>query len=293
MIKFSIIIPTINRKKAVSALLYSIAKLNYFDYEIIIVDQNHNGLIDDICEKYAGENFKHLKVDFRGAARARNYGYKFSKGDIVVFPDDDSEMTENLLSAAEKKFQIDDIDFLFGRVEDKTAKSDVVFERTIVAVTFQNMFHTTSECTMFIRRKVFKELNGFDETLGVGTYYGADEGADFFLRAMYKDYKLVYDPQLIFNHPQKVKNNYGAETRRAYTYGRGFGRLVFKHVVKYQKYRMLLLFMRFQIRATGGIVVGVLRMNLGQVKYYVELIRGRWVGIINTAKEYFLQGKKL
>lgn len=292
MIKFSIVVPTIARREQFKLLVESIYRMKN-SYEVIIVDQNQDGLIDDICNYYKLEGLIHLKVDFKGAAEARNYGFHRSNGDVIVFPDDDSELTIDLLKNVEKILLNQKcIDILFGRVQDKNLKADVNFERFETKVNFKNMFHTTSECTMFIKRKVFYELDGFDKTFGVGTYYGADEGADLFLRSMYKGYNLVYNPNVIFFHPQKVKNNYGAECKRAYSYGKGFGRLIIKHIIKYKQYRMIKLFIKFQTRALGGCLLGMITLNFGQVQYYEELIRGRLVGVYKSAYEYFYKEYK-
>ena len=78
--KFSLIIPTLNRRKELEKLLLSIKNSTYKDYEVIIVDQNPRGYLDSIVNKFEKQfqDFIHLNVKFKGAARARNYGVKYN-----------------------------------------------------------------------------------------------------------------------------------------------------------------------------------------------------------------------
>src|SRR5687768_2332931 len=94
---FSLIVPTLNRREEVQRLLASIEAQSSRNFEVIIVDQNLNDLLDAVCRDFASRMpLKHLKVESRGAARARNHGLGVAKGAIINFPDDDCEFTPGL-----------------------------------------------------------------------------------------------------------------------------------------------------------------------------------------------------
>lgn len=85
------------------------------------------------------------------------------------------------------------------------------------------------EATMLIKRDVFlKHL--FDESLGVGTFHGAEEAYDLVLRLLANNRTLYYTPHLQVYHPNKVKNYQDPdEIRRVFTYRCGFSKLCLKH----------------------------------------------------------------
>lgn len=288
--KFSLIIPTINRIEELENLLISIKNNTYKDYEIIIVDQNPKGYLDTIIKKFKGQfkNFIYCNVDFKGAARARNYGVKYATGDIVNFPDDDSEYTYDLLENVKRYFDNKNIDSVFGVTIDKKTKkySCLKFLNNECKVCRENMFKTTIEATMFIKRKVFNNIGGYDETLGVGTKYGSDEGADLVLRLLYKEYSLYFSPNLIFYHPNKESKKDNSIITRGYTYGMGFGRLTAKHKYIYgykvleKRYKISIL------KCIVKIILGAIKFDDFAVKYNKSILKGRVKGFNESKKEY-------
>ncbi|MEO6785333.1 MAG: glycosyltransferase family A protein, partial [Chthoniobacteraceae bacterium] len=195
---FSLIVPTLNRREEVSRLLASIEQQTCRDFEVIIVDQNPNDVLDGICADFALRMpLLHLKTESKGAARARNYGLGFSKGTLINFPDDDCEFTPELLArVAAHLGGHPEQDALFARAVDPVSGESSVtkFDTRSQWVTAANLYRTTVEFTMFARRTLFDEVGLLDENLSPGTYFGAEEGADFVLRALYKkDKRLYYD----------------------------------------------------------------------------------------------------
>lgn len=290
--KFSFIIPTLNRTQPLEDLLCSFTKyIHSFNYEIIIVDQNERNIIDNIIDKYKNElNINHQRVNFRGASKARNYGASLATGDLLNFPDDDSEISERLLNIVNEIFYANPrIDALFGRTVCKlTGENSVLnFQEMKAIVSSRNMFQTTVECTMFLRREIFCEIKGYDETLGVGTYYGADEGADLVLRLLYKHYNLEYNPDVIFYHPS-VSSNYDENTlRRALTYGRGTGRLCHKHLKTYKNYHIFFRYIMSIIKHSILGLTSILKGKPSKSKYHCFIVKGRLEGFIHSMQNKY------
>lgn len=286
--KFSFVIPTIGRKEDVVKLLKSIRDNVNHTYEIIIVDQNDNYLLDNVVNKFTGlMDIKHLKVDFKGVSRARNYGAEFARGEIINFPDDDSEFSEDLIEKVCNSFKEEQTDIIFGKAVDKiNMQSSVIkFKDNKEIVDFNNIYKTTVEFTMFIKRNSFIKLGGFDESLGVGTYCGADEGADFVIRALRVGEKIIYNPEIIFFHPQKGREYNENDLERALKYGRGFGALTYKHL-KLKNYKVLVMSIKFNIKAIAAMGIAVLKRNTGMFKFYKNTIKGRFQGFVYRKKQH-------
>lgn len=295
--KFSLIIPTLGRTEELEDLLHSISKQSYKDFEVIIVDQNGNGLIDEICNKFKSEfTLIHEKVDFKGAARSRNYGFRISQGEYINFPDDDSELPEKILEQMENVFNAKEADIIFCKSLDKQTHAisgtKLIAENAVV--TEKNVYNTTIEYTMFLPREVFSEVGGFDPNLGVGTFYGAEEGADFVLRALYKNKEIKYKADYYVYHPEKINQFDEKERKRVYNYGLGVGRLAYKHIFEYKSLYSVKRYVVFLLKAFVGIFLFSLT-NRKKSLFYFQALKGRIKGFLfAVAKKelYFMEFDK-
>lgn len=102
----SVIIPSYNRKDFLKDAIDSVLKQNYKNIEIIIVDDcSNDGTKDMINRNYNNSIIKfHKNEKNSGAGFSRRVGYEMSKGDFVVFMDDDDYYTNfNFFADAIKK----------------------------------------------------------------------------------------------------------------------------------------------------------------------------------------------
>jgi len=107
----SIIIPTYNSEKFISAALDSI-KCQYFKaYEVLIVDAGSGDKTKDICKLYDGRFiFYELKGSKQG--EARNLGISNAKGALIMFLDSDDMLSDsNVLTDCIQKVEENDSDF--------------------------------------------------------------------------------------------------------------------------------------------------------------------------------------
>jgi glycosyltransferase involved in cell wall biosynthesis len=270
----SIIIPTIGRSAQLDALLYSITCSTYKHYEIIIVDQNRTGIADDVIWKYNDIlPIQHIKVNFTGAARARNHGLQFANGQYLFFPDDDSELFPETLELFIKFLKGAGADVLFGKCVDRTSADSVgVFSDTIGYLSLKRYESMFIETTMFIKKETFSKFL-FDESFGVGTFYGSEEGYDLVLRMLYEKVIIFYTPEIKIYHPLKVINHSdSSEIRRVFSYRCGFGKLCLKHKL-YRKYCTRLLQVILYIPYT-------MVAAPGKTRYYFSELLGLLTGIV-------------
>lgn len=238
----SIIIPTICRSVELEALLKSITCSTYKHYEIIIIDQNQTRIADDVVFKYKDVlPIQHIKVNFTGAARARNYGLQYAHGQYLIFPDDDSELYPETLALFIEKIRNIGADVLFGKSVDRNSADSVAdFSDKSGYLSLKRHEKMFIEFTMFIKRDIFSKFL-FDESFGIGTFYGSEEVYDLVLRMLHEKVVIFYTPDIRMYHPQKVISHFDAyEIKRIFSYRCGFAHLCVKHKL-YRKYysRML------------------------------------------------------
>ncbi len=85
--KVSVVVAAYNAEATLSACLDSLGRLNYPDYEIIVVD---DGSADRTAEIARAAEVKVLACEHRGLAAARNAGIEAAHGEIVAFIDADA-----------------------------------------------------------------------------------------------------------------------------------------------------------------------------------------------------------
>jgi GT2 family glycosyltransferase len=280
-IVFSLIVPTINRTKEIRILFDSIKNSDFpmEKIEVIVVDQNKDDRLLPIIKNFKEYfDIKYFKVNFKGAAKARNYGAKFASGEIIHFPDDDAFYAKNTLSEVYKLFTSKDVDIIAIKVLDpKTKKASLLnFPNQDKYVNAFNFFKTTIEFNLFFKRSVFQKLGGFDENLGVGTYFSSEESGDLVLRALKKGYKIFYTSQIYIYHPDKRN----PELDKIYSYALGFGALLRKHL----KLRNLYIF-PYTFSYVGKSIIGVIIFKLFNDRYKFNKYKFRLKGFINGFKE--------
>lgn len=240
----SIIIPTVGRKVELEVLLNSIEKADIeIPYEIIIVDQNPKGFLDEICEQYAKKlPLVQYNVSFKGASKARNYGVQKAIGDIACFPDDDAEFLPDTIEKALGIMSIHEVECLFGKAISKETGEDVIirFQKEAKFLSLTDFEGAFVEFTMFAKTSLLREFP-YDEELGVGTIHGAEEAYDLVYRLLREQKKIYYSPEIKFYHPQKIIARQSiSEIKRAFYYSCGLGYLCRKHKFKKKYWKRML-----------------------------------------------------
>ena len=101
MPQVSIIVPIYNVEKYLSKCLESIVNQDFFDYELLLIDDGSPDNSAEICLKFAEKDsrVKYFKKGNGGLSSARNYGIDKSSGRYIVFVDpDDFWLSESALS---------------------------------------------------------------------------------------------------------------------------------------------------------------------------------------------------
>src|SRR5580765_2452022 len=94
--KVSLVVASYNGDRTLKACLESLEKLNYPDYEVILVDDGSTDTTPQIAANFPGVRFIHHERN-RGLSAARNTGIRVAKGAIIAFTDADCRADEDWL----------------------------------------------------------------------------------------------------------------------------------------------------------------------------------------------------
>lgn len=94
-LKVSVVVATYNGSRTLRNCLESLGKLNYPDYEVILVDDGSKDATPDIAKEFP--SIRYIRQTNHGLSAARNTGIRAATGDIVAFTDDDCRADENWL----------------------------------------------------------------------------------------------------------------------------------------------------------------------------------------------------
>jgi glycosyltransferase involved in cell wall biosynthesis len=287
-IDLSIIIPTLGRSIQVESLITSINQLDKSSWtlEIIVVDQNNSSLLDEIIKEFSSKlNIVQAKVDFKGLSRAKNFGAKIAAGKWICFPDDDCEFQYDTVSSVINIIELYNPDVIFGKCVDREGKDSVKsFSKNSKVLTLDNFKDSFIEATTFIKNSVFKKCQ-FDENMGVGSFFGSEEGYDWLYRMLkMKTFNIFYSPSIIFYHPQVVLDK-GAliSLKRVYNYRLGTAFLCVKHQFYFK------LISRIFICICGAVAYTFL-LKKDKATYYLLEVMALLVGAI-LAKSFLNENK--
>ncbi|MGV1765429.1 glycosyltransferase family 2 protein [Rhizobium rhizogenes] len=239
----SFIVCTRNRAAALEACIRSIEVAcrshATMASELVVVD---NGSTDDTTERLAhiaatsSMTIIPVMEPRRGLAAARNTGMERSRGQILIFIDDDCEIDDHYLQDLERHYVTGEQYIVRGgRVELGSAR-DLPFtiKRSPERAFFSPDVHPGGfilGCNMTMHRKVAMRVGLFDERFGAGAALQSAEDTDYLVRAFQLGIPIEYVPDMTVFH------YHGRDTREAIerlhrSYSLGNGGLCLKHMFK-------------------------------------------------------------
>jgi glycosyltransferase involved in cell wall biosynthesis len=223
-VQVSIIICTFQRGESLERLLLSIERqITELTYEVVVVD---NDPASRSCEsqkiRYPG--IRWIDEPRQGLSFARNTGVRAARGDVVVFADDDMEVSAQWLSALVLPVLWQGYDVCCGPV--LPIKLETEAERLFEAygahghkrglAIFNRAWFDSRRLALplwqvgivgnsAVRRSAFQAHRGgeFDETLGVGTPTGSCEDLYFLYRLLRANGSIVRDPAAAVRHAHR------------------------------------------------------------------------------------------
>jgi glycosyltransferase involved in cell wall biosynthesis len=238
MPELSVIVCTYNRSEYLPDLLESIKKqdFNRDRFELIIIDNNSTDPTSTISKDFINRspdlNARYYLETNSGLSFARNRGIKESKGEVLVFVDDDAvAVPDYLLSIAEYFKSHSNIAAGGGKIlpryENEPPDWMTPFLLPVVSaldmgdkIRYFPAKKYPIGANMFFRREVFDKVGMFNPNLGrKGKKLLGGEEKDMFLR-MGSSQKIVYLPEAcIFHIVPKKRLEQSYITEMAYGVG--------------------------------------------------------------------------
>jgi len=201
----SIIIVNFNGKKYLKNCFDSFKNVDYKNYEIIFVDNNST---DDSINfvKINYPNVRILKLDKNyGFAFANNLGAKKAKGDLLLFLNNDTEVSSNFMSELVKAVNLDSS---FSIFQSLLLKPDGKIDSSGDFFNFPGLAYSSKTkpesikpilsargAAMIVKKDIFWELDGFDKR-----FFATFEDVDLGWRAWMSGYKVAVVPNSIVYH---------------------------------------------------------------------------------------------
>lgn len=176
----SIIIPVYNRENLIEQTVFSILNQNYVNIECVIIDDISSDNTVNVLKKLAKldnrvKYFIRPSNKRKGANSCRNLGFKFAKGEYVIWFDSDDLMTKESLNLRFQGLINTKYDFIIGMVDefysenifekncDKTNKLENIEFNAANFITGKCWFHTSAP--LFKKEFLLKFKYLFDEKL--------------------------------------------------------------------------------------------------------------------------------
>jgi len=224
--RYSVIIPTFNRRDVIRGTLESLEKLRPppGGWEVIIVDDGSPAPLDGLVEPHRARlTIELFRQPNAGPAAARNRGATLARGEFLVFTDDDCQPEPEWLCEFDRVFQQDPDLLLGGFIVNGLVHN--VYSATsqlIVDMVYRQFNPTPDAATFFCSNNFamparrFRELQGFD---AARFRLAAGEDRDFCARWRQQGWGLRLVPGAVIRHFHVM--NLPKFWRQCFGYGRG------------------------------------------------------------------------
>lgn len=204
----SIIVPAYNEAKVIEDSVKSLLRLDYPNYEIIIVNDGSTDNTHGVAEKmvgfhsgkYAPVRVSLINKENGGKSSALNAGIQFSQAEFVLCMDGDSALSSQTLRYGARHFRNPKIGAVAGNVKVLNATKMITNLQSLEYVEGLNMVRTS--------QSHLKMVNIIPGPIGIfrkqaimdAGWYASDtyaEDADLTLKIRQAGWQIVYEPKAI------------------------------------------------------------------------------------------------
>jgi O-antigen biosynthesis protein len=224
--RVSVVVCAYNAANTLRACLMSLSKLDYPDYEVILVDDGSKDNSRAIAAEFP--RVKYVHQSNHGLSHARNTGARIADGEIIAYTDADCEADEDWLRCLMQAMQDQGVAGIGG--PNITPHSDG-WSAHCVAASPGNPSHVMFDdrhpehipgCNMAFRRDSLMGLGGFDHQ-----YRAAGDDVDLCWRLLDQGEVIGYAPGAFVWHHRR--ENVRAYLKQQIGYGRAEALLHFMH----------------------------------------------------------------
>ena len=210
MCKISVIIPVYNSEHYLERCINSVLEQSFFDYEVILVDDEStdgSGLICDLYEKN-NSRVKTIHTNNGGPARARKIGFENSNGQYIMFMDSDDYASADMMKEMyECVGEADIVCSNFVKVKNGNIKKQPFYKQSEVSfVTTQDILYefftkryiNGALWAKLIKRDMFESIDFCEEAI-----IGEDINLMLQLYEKAKEVKCLSKPLYYYFHNDK------------------------------------------------------------------------------------------
>jgi len=225
--KVSVVVCSYNGASTLDDCLLSLSRLDYPDYEVILVDDGSTDNTQEIVQRYP--NVRNIHQDNKGLSVARNVGIAAAEGEVVAFTDSDCMADADWLYYLIRTLYGDEFAAVGGPNISPPAANWV--QATVEAAPGSPshilLTDTTAEhvpgCNMAFFKWALTEIDGFDPE-----YRKAGDDVDVCWRLMQNGHRIGFSPSAVVWHYRRF--TVGAYFGQQAGYGEAESLLRFKHL---------------------------------------------------------------
>ncbi len=277
--KISLILATLGRDTEVEEFFKSLLNQSYKDFELIVIDQNKDGKIDASVQALKDRiDVNHVKVDFVGNARARDYGIGLAQGRIIAFPDDDCTYGKDVLKRVAAEFaERDKLSILVGGSYEKATNRFSIGVNSTRPQYFSRFGMMGVEFTQFFdRNRIDAKLFHLDHDFGIGSKYSGAEGFELLYRLLRAGGKAYYTPEIKIYHPNK--DHYKLGNARMLMYSTGIGAYIRKFTNQRDLFILYYIARKMFVAPIIKMTLALVLLNPKKLAYSFYNLVGVWRG---------------
>ncbi|MEM1058955.1 MAG: glycosyltransferase [Verrucomicrobiota bacterium] len=225
--KVSVIVCSYNGARTLDDCLLSLSRLNYPDYEVILVDDGSTDETQEIAARFP--RVRNLQQDNKGLSVARNVGIAAAGGEVIAFTDSDCMADADWLYYLVRTLESGDYAAVGGPNVSPPATNWV--QATVEAAPGSPshilLTDTTAEhvpgCNMAFHQWALAEIDGFDPE-----YRRAGDDVDVCWRLLQNGHQIAFSPAAVVWHYRRF--TVGAYIGQQTGYGEAESLLRFKHL---------------------------------------------------------------
>jgi glycosyltransferase involved in cell wall biosynthesis len=234
----SVVVCSRDRSNQLAHCLQALLKLDYPNYEIIVVDNAPSN--DATAKLVAALPVRYVLENKPGLNWARNRGIAEAQHELVAFTDDDAQVDRFWLRAIAADFIDPSIMAVTGLTcpaeletpsqtlfewgyggmghgfQRRTIRRDEISEKSLLWASGYGV-----GANMSFRKEVFAQIGLFDVALDVGTPSRGGGDVEMFHRLVAQGYHLVYEPEMLVWHTHR--RSFSLLSQQIYNNGRSFG----------------------------------------------------------------------
>ncbi len=224
--KVSVIICAYNAERTMRQCLDSLRRLDYPNFEVIIVDDGSRDATPQIAAEFP--EFRLIRQPNKGLSEARNVGLHAALGELVAYTDSDCVVDPHWLSFMVRSVVDGELDGCGGPnygpheagwIEGCVAASPGAPSHVLIG---DDRAEHLAGCNMLFRKPALQDVGGFDSQ-----FTAAGDDVDICWRLMSKGYLLGYCPSAFVWHFRR--NTINAYYRQQRGYGRAEAMLYSKY----------------------------------------------------------------